>query len=127
MSMIFGIGVDMIETSRVKEKVEKENGFREFVFTPDEISYCESKTDSAQHFAARFAAKEALLKALGTGWPGGLALNEISVITHESGKPVFEFSGNTALIISERRLGTVHLSLSHLKDLACATVVIEAE
>ena len=77
--MVTGIGIDLIETARVEEKIAKDSGFREYVFSENEIAYCESKTNRFEHFAARFAAKEALLKALGTGFPGGLVLNEIDV------------------------------------------------
>ena len=123
--MVTGIGVDLIETARVAEKIAKDSGFRDYVFSENEIAYCESKTHKAEHYAARFAAKEALLKALGTGFPGGLELNEIEVKSDDSGKPEFEFSGNSGIAIRSFGIGQIHLSLSHLKDIACAMVVIE--
>ena len=66
--MIFGIGTDLIEVERVAEKMEKKAGFKELVFSADEIIYCEARTFKYEHYAARFAAKEAFLKAIGTGW-----------------------------------------------------------
>ncbi|MDQ3049391.1 MAG: holo-ACP synthase [Bacteroidota bacterium] len=123
--MITGIGVDLIETARVAEKISKDSGFREYVFSENEISYCESKTNKTEHYAARFAAKEALLKALGTGFPGGLLLNEIDITSDDSGKPGFKFHGNSAVAIASFSIGSIHLTLSHLKDIACAMVVIE--
>ena len=123
--MVSGIGVDLIETQRVAEKIVKDAGFREYVFSEGEIAYCESKTNRSEHYAARFAAKEALLKALGTGFPGGLILNEIEVISNEAGKPEFCFTGASEKVIRESGIGIIHLSLSHLKDISCAMVVIE--
>ena len=123
--MVTGIGIDLIETLRVAEKIAKDSGFREYVFSENEIAYCQNKTNQYEHFAARFAAKEALLKALGTGFPGGLILNEIDVTSDDAGKPEFNFLGNSAAVIQALELGHIHLTLSHLKDIACAMVVIE--
>jgi len=123
--MVSGIGIDLIETGRVADKIAKDTGFKEYVFSENEISYCESKTNKFEHYAARFAAKEALLKALGTGYPGGLLLNEISILSDDSGKPGFDFLGNSAVAMKSFGLGQIHLTLSHLKDIACAMVVIE--
>jgi len=123
--MITGTGIDLIETSRVAEKIAKDSGFLEYVFSPNEISYCESRTNKAEHYAARFAAKEALLKALGTGFSAGLVLNEIDVAADDAGKPYIKFSGQTKEAIMSLGIGQIHLSLSHLKDIACAMVVIE--
>ncbi len=123
--MVSGIGIDLIETLRVAEKIAKDEGFREYVFATSEIAYCESKANKAEHYAARFAAKEALLKALGTGFPGGLTLNEIEVRSDDAGKPEFHFSGASEKALLEFGIGIIHLSLSHLKDISCAMVVIE--
>jgi len=123
--MIFGIGVDMIETERISEKLAKENGLREYIFTTAEIEYCENKTHKAEHYAARFAAKEALLKALGTGFTGGVTLNEVEIFHIETGKPEFRFTEQTAELIQSKKFTNIHLSISHLKHIACAMVVIE--
>ncbi len=123
--MITGTGIDMIETERVGERIAKENGFKELVFSASEIEFCESKAYSAEHYAARFAGKEALLKALGAGLFTGYNLNEIEIISNESGKPEINFNGNTALKMRELGTLTIHVSMSHLKTVACAMVVIE--
>lgn len=123
--MVSGIGIDIIETIRVAEKIVKDSGFREYVFAAAEISYCESKANKAEHYAARFAAKEALLKALGTGFPGGLTLNEIEIKSDDTGKPEFHFTGESANVIRQQEIRNIQLSMSHLKEIACAMVVIE--
>lgn len=123
--MIFGIGTDLIETQRVAEKMEKKAGFRELVFSSDEIIYCETKTNKYEHYAARFAAKEAFLKALGTGWRNGTAFNEIEVYHNKEGKPEMRFLGLTSETIAGLKMGKVFVSLSHLKTVAMAMVVIE--
>ncbi len=125
--MIFGIGTDMIEVKRVAEKIGKNIGFRELVFSKKEIAYCEPKTNKYEHYAARFAAKEAFFKALGTGWKNGTAFNEIEITNNEIGKPAISFLGETAIAIAEMKLGNIFVSLSHLKTMASATVIIETK
>lgn len=123
--MIIGIGIDMIETARMETKIAKESGFREMVFSASEISYCESSANKYQHYAARFAAKEAFFKALGTGWKNGTAFNEIEITNDDSGKPEIILYGETAITINSMSIGKISVSLSHLKDIAAAVVVIE--
>ncbi|SDC66286.1 holo-ACP synthase [Niabella drilacis] len=123
--MITGLGLDVIETERVAEKIQKEQGFRELVFSQEEIGYCEPKAHKYEHYAARFAAKEAFLKALGTGWADGTAFNEIQVLGDEQGKPVLSLKGQTAETLKHLDLKKVQLSLSHLKTIAAAVVIIE--
>ena len=123
--MILGIGIDMIEVQRVEEKIMKENGFREHVFSKNEIIYCNAMKHQFQHYAARFAAKEALLKAFGIGLQTNFELNEIEIINDEAGKPIFNFIGNTGELILQKEITNIHVSLTHLKDVASAVVVIE--
>lgn len=123
--MIYGIGIDNIEVERVAEKIGKESGFRELVFSKTEIDYCEAKANKFEHYAARFAAKEAFFKAIGTGWRNGTAFNEIEIINNAEGKPGISFLGNTGLSIVELKLGKISVSLSHLKSMASAIVIIE--
>lgn len=123
--MITGIGLDVIEVERVAEKIEKEQGFRELVFAAAEIDYCEPKTHKYEHYAARFAAKEAFFKALGTGWATGTAFNEILILSDEAGKPGLSFTGQTASTLQHLNLSKIQVSLSHLKNIAAAVVVIE--
>jgi holo-[acyl-carrier protein] synthase len=122
--MIIGIGTDIAEVHRIAKSIEKD-GFKEKVFSKSEIIYCETKTNKAENFAARFAAKEAFFKALGTGWRGGMSFNEVEVWNDELGKPTLNIVGQTAEIIKERNIKIIHVSLSHIKDVAMATVVLE--
>ena len=123
--MIFGIGTDLIEVERIAEKMEKKAGFKELVFSADEIIYCETRTFKYEHYAARFAAKEAFLKALGTGWRSGTAFKEIEIYNDKEGKPEFRFHGITSTTVADLKLKKIFVSLSHLKTMACAMVIIE--
>lgn len=122
---IKGIGIDLVEIDRIATSLQKDNGFRELVFAPEEISYCESKTQKYEHYAARFAAKEAFLKALGTGWVTGTAFNEIIVQNTPTGKPELAFTGTTARTIEALACNHISVSLTHTKTTAGAVVVIE--
>ncbi|MEP7255719.1 MAG: holo-ACP synthase [Ferruginibacter sp.] len=124
--MIFGIGTDLIEVERVAEKMEKKAGFKELVFSTHEIEHCETMSHKYEHYAARFAAKEAFLKAMGTGWRNGTAFNEIEIYNDRQGKPELRFLGNTANTISGMGFGKISVSLSHLKSIASAIVIIES-
>jgi holo-[acyl-carrier protein] synthase len=123
--MITGIGTDMIEVERIAVKISKESGFRELVFSPKEIEYCEKKTNKFEHYAARFAAKEAFLKAAGTGWINETAFNEIEILNDESGKPEMVLLGETARWMAQRGSSRILVSMSHLKTMASAVVIIE--
>jgi holo-[acyl-carrier protein] synthase len=123
--MIKGTGTDIIEVERIASRIQKENGFRELVFSADEIKYCEVKTNKYEHYAARFAAKEALGKALGVGWMTGTKINEAEILNDEAGKPFFNFLGETAKQIASLNIETIHVSLSHIKTFATAIVIIE--
>ncbi len=107
------------------ELVAKGEKFIETLFTPSEIEYCEAKRFRNQHYAARFAAKEAFMKALGTGWAKEIAFNQIEVVNDELGKPDLVLYGKSAEFISEKGITNINLSLSHLKDIAVAIVIIE--
>lgn len=123
--MIYGIGIDQIEVERVSDKIGKNAGFRELVFSAAEIEYCETKTNKFEHYAARFAAKEAFFKAIGTGWRNGTAFNEIEIVHDVNGKPSLSFLGNTSIAVAELKLGNISLSVSHIKTIASAIVIIE--
>jgi holo-[acyl-carrier protein] synthase len=123
--MITGLGIDLIEVERVAVKISKKTGFRELVFSKKEITYCEKKTNKFEHYAARFAAKEAFFKAIGTGWRNGTAFNEIEITNNKQGKPGISFLGKTATSITKMKLGKIYVSLSHLKTMASAVVIIE--
>lgn len=123
--MIIGVGIDMIETERISERVNTSDGFREKVFSKAEIDFCESKTDKAQHYAARFAAKEAFLKATGKGLLLGYDLFDIEVTNDESGKPGIALRGLFEVKAKENNWNKIHLSLTHIKAMAGAVVIIE--
>lgn len=122
--MIIGIGTDIIQTARIEKALESK-GFKEKVFSPDEISYCEKRANKFEGFAARFAAKEAFFKALGTGWRDGMAFHEVEVTNDELGKPSLKLLGETARIVEKRSIQSIHVSLSHVKEMAVAMVILE--
>ena len=124
--MIVGIGSDIIEIKRVWDKIIKENGFREAVFSLNEINYCESKLRKEEHYAARFAAKEAFFKALGTGIEDITGFSEIEIVHNKQGKPEFSITGNIATYINKLNINHVHVSISHIKEFAHAMVVMES-
>lgn len=122
--MIIGIGTDIAEVSRIGKSIEND-AFKIKVFSETEIVYCESKANKAENYAARFAAKEAFVKALGTGLRGEMFINEIEVVNDDLGKPTIRLSGKAAETISTKNIKTIHVSLSHTKEMAMATVVLE--
>ena len=123
--MIFGIGTDIIEVQRVEEKLLRTGGLKDRLFTGREIAYCDSKHRPALHFAARFAAKEAFLKAMGTGWTGGHRFDEIEIVNNALGKPELFVHGKVKSFCEANGIGAMEVSLSHIKDLAKAIVVLE--
>ncbi|WP_426670188.1 holo-ACP synthase [Mucilaginibacter sp. McL0603] len=123
--MTSGVGIDMIEVERVAEKINKEIGFREMVFSKTEIAYCESKKNKFESYAARFAAKEAFFKALGTGWAENTQFNEVEIITNKEGKPEVQLLGSTLETINAMGIKKILVSLSHIKTIASAVVMIE--
>jgi holo-[acyl-carrier protein] synthase len=123
--MIIGTGIDIIEVQRVAEKISKPSGFKEKIFSSAEIKYCEQMADSAQHFAARFAAKEAFLKATGKGLTLSYDLSEIEVLGDELGKPYLNLIGSFKEQAAASGWNKIHLSLSHVQAMACAVVIIE--
>ncbi len=123
--MIIGVGIDEIEVARVAHKLAAEAGLKEKLFTSGEIEYCESHRYGDRNFAARFAAKEALFKALGTGQRNGLAFSDIEITHDELGKPVCVVRGKTKQYIEEQGITRIHVSLTHLKEIAAAIVLLE--
>ena len=123
--MTHGVGIDMIEVERVASGIDKESGFREMVFSAKEIVYCELKKNKFEHYAARFAAKEAFFKALGTGWVENTLFNEVEVINNCNGKPEIHLSGVTKNTVDIMGINRILVSLSHLKTMASAIVILE--
>ena len=121
--MVKGIGVDIIEIGRIRRSIERlGDRFLEKVYTAGEISYCNGKAHRFQHYAARFAAKEALSKALSTGWAGEFRWKDVEVMNEPSGQPRFSLHGT----LRERLTGaSIMLSLSHSDSHVVAMVLIE--
>ena len=122
---MLGIGCDLADVERIGKAIER-NGFKERVYTPEEISCCTASSgkDKVQSYAARFAAKEAFLKAIGTGLRGG-ELTEISVVNDDLGKPELKVTGYFASYIEEMGVTKIHLTLSHTATTAMAVVALE--
>ncbi len=124
--MVIGVGTDLIEIARIRHSITRfGDRFLHRVFTPGEIAYCRSKKNAAESFAARFAAKEAGAKALGTGISHGISWLELEVAREPSGKPSLHLSGRAALRVRSLGVATISLSLTHSKDFALAVVVME--
>lgn len=125
--MTIRIGADIVDIERMQQRIDAESGFRELVFSEEEIAYCEKKANRYESYAARFAAKEALLKAIGTGIDFSIDLKAFSISTEESGKPYFERSKALNDYLEEHlhsSLLDIHVTLSHSKEQAIAFVLI---
>jgi holo-[acyl-carrier protein] synthase len=124
--LVKGIGTDLIEVTRIEREMRTDGApFRDSVFTDEEIGYCESKRFSARHYAARFAAKEAFFKALGTGWREGMAFKDVEVVLDAVGRPALRLGGRAREMVEERGITNVQVSLSHERDMAGAVVLLE--
>jgi len=124
--MIVSIGTDIIEVYRIRETLNRTPRFRERVFTPAEREYCDAKGEAAyQSYAGRFAAKEAFLKALKTGWRGKITWQDIEVIIEENGAPILKVTGEAERLVHELGGKHLHLSISHTAEHAVANVIIE--
>jgi len=123
--MIVGIGTDIIEVPRIEKLLTKQKRFQGRIFTETEIAYCETKKNKVQNYAARFAAKEAFLKAIGTGWRQGVSFKEIEIVNNERGKPEIFLSGKAREFADDLGITNIQVSLSHLKDFAIAVVAAE--
>jgi holo-[acyl-carrier protein] synthase len=125
--MIVGTGIDIAEVPRIAASIERfGNRFLHRVFTEGEIRYCESKANRVERYAARFAAKEAAMKAIGTGWNHGVAWRDVEVCREPGGRPTLTFHRKAAEFAA--RLGARHvaLSLTHTAEHAIAQVILES-
>ncbi len=123
--MILGIGVDMVDIERIRASVERYGeSFTGKLFTDHEIAYCSGKALPAQHYAARFAAKEAFSKAIATGWAGTFQWKDVEVVNDDMGKPSFRLYGPTAEQFAAR---SIMLSITHTETSAAAFVIIQDE
>jgi holo-[acyl-carrier protein] synthase len=124
--MIVGTGIDIAEVPRIAAAIERfGERFLRRVFTEKEIRYCDSKANRIERYAARFAAKEAALKAIGTGWKHGIAWTEVEVRREPGGRPTMVFSGNAGEFAARLGVKRAALSLSHTKEQAVAFVILE--
>jgi holo-[acyl-carrier protein] synthase len=125
--MIVGTGVDLAEVPRIRVAVERYGSrFVERIYTPAEIAYVERKANRYERYAARFAAKEAGMKAIGTGWRHGVRWQDFEVANLPSGKPTLKLHGVAAHVAAKLGVRTVSLSLTHTAELGMAHVILES-
>ena len=122
---ILGHGIDIVETARIKKLIEEHGQrFLDRCFTPDEQTYCRSNEKRYfEHLAARFAAKEAVLKVLGTGWRGKIAWTDVEILKEVSGQPKIRLTGECLKIAGEMGIERWHVSLSHIETHATASAI----
>ncbi len=125
--MIVGLGLDIAEIDRIEAAINRHGApFLERLFTPAEVSYCERHKNRFERYAARFAAKEAAMKALGTGWSRGVRWRDIEVIREPSGKPTLQLAGVARQIANGLGVKNISLSITHSGNLALAHVIFES-
>ena len=122
--MILGIGIDLVSIEKIGESV-KSDAFRRKVFTPDEIAMCEAFASPAEHYAGKFAAKEACMKALGHGIRQEVWFTQIEVLNAGSGAPYIQLSGEAERLFNEMGAVKIHVSISHSDSMAVAMVILE--
>ena len=121
---VLGIGTDIIECLRIAQMIERHGElFINRVYTPQEIRYCQSRKQATQHFAGRWAAKEAILKALGTGWRKGISWRDIEILNEPGGKPVAILRDGARKVAKSLGVATMLISISHCRSHAVAYAV----
>ncbi len=122
---IIGHGIDIVETARIRRMIESHGAhFLDRVFTPAERAYCDaSRKRSLEHYAGRFAAKEAVLKVLGTGWRGGIAWTDVEVVRAASGEPRIALTGEAARLAADKGISRWLISISHIETHATASAI----
>jgi holo-[acyl-carrier protein] synthase len=125
---IVGVGIDIVECLRIAQMIERHGElFITRVYTDAEIEYCTARKAATQHYAGRWAAKEAVLKALGTGWRRGIGWRDIEVRNDAKGAPTVSLRGGARDVMERAGIRRLHLSISHCRSYAVAYVVAEAE
>ena len=123
INMIIGIGIDIIEISRIKKSIEKYGDhFLQKIFTPGEIEYCENKASKYQHYAARFSAKEAVAKAMSTGWNNEFSWQNIEVFNEPTGMPYVRLTGKLESFLADGK--ELKISMSHSQDYTTCVAII---
>jgi holo-[acyl-carrier protein] synthase len=124
--MIAGIGIDLVKIKRIHEAVKKwDRRFLNRVFTPLEQKYCYARLDPFLHLSGRFAVKEAVFKALGTGWRSGVRWTEIEVLNNPQGKPIVTVTGRVKQLMADLGVVEIHVSISHDTDYAIGQIILE--
>ncbi len=125
--MIVGTGIDIAEVPRIRQSIERfGQRFLQRIFTPGEMRYCDSKANRYERYAARFAAKEAAMKALGTGWNHGVRWRDCEVARMPGGRPTMAFHGKAGEFASKLGVKNVALSITHTAEQAMAQVILES-
>ncbi|TAJ08246.1 MAG: holo-ACP synthase [Nitrospirae bacterium] len=125
---IVGIGLDLVKIERIRALADRwQERFLERLYTEAERRYCFERASPYASLAGRFAAKEAVLKAIGTGWSAGISWQDIQVLNDGSGKPVAQVQGRAGALLQEAGVTDIHISLSHDADYAIAQVVLTKE
>jgi holo-[acyl-carrier protein] synthase len=124
--LVAGVGIDLVDLDELREIIERRGtSFLERVFTPREAKYCEAREHPIEHFGARFAAKEAALKALGTGWSDGISWTDVEVVVESSGSaPALSVTGEFAVRAARRGIDGSQVSLTHTRHHASAVVIL---
>lgn len=124
--MIVGLGVDIAEVHRVEQAIRRHgHAFLKRVFTPAEIAYCERHRNKFERYAGRFAAKEAAMKALGTGWRHGVRWIDVEVVRLPGGKPALQLHGRAQEFAGRLEVKNIALTITHTADTALAQVIFE--
>jgi len=123
--MTYGTGIDLIEVKRIEKAITGNDSFRKKIYSTDEIDYCEARTHKFLSYAARFAAKEAFLKALGTGWSDSIKWSEIEILNEKMGKPFIRLTGRAKEIVDQLKINNILVSITHIREYASATVILE--
>jgi holo-[acyl-carrier protein] synthase len=125
--VVIGIGIDIVEVGRIEKALQGGDEMANRVFTENELAYCKARRNQYQHFAGRFAAKEAALKALGTGWQEGIRWKDVEVVPGDLGQPRLNFQGKAKEILEAAGAKQAQVTITHASDYAVAAVVLEAE
>ena len=123
--MIIGIGIDIVVVSDLRSQIEQIAGFLEEIFSEEEISECRRRADPYQCFAARFAAKEAFMKAAGSGWTDAVDFQQIVIVSNGSLTPTINIGSKALDALKHLEPYAVKLSMSHISDYGCAVVILE--
>jgi len=122
--MIVGIGIDLIEIEKIAKDLHSDVYLRK-VFTEAEIAACRTSVNSTEHFAGKFATKEAFMKAIGNGIRQGVWFTQIEVLNHENGQPYVQVSGEAGMRLNELDATNIHVSITHTHNAAAAVIIIE--